>query len=104
MKGRRLDRQQWINGTARTCDHTILDVLKNYAEEPLAEVCAACGVRIAEYGKCDGCGKGGRLSKFDGPRRFHDGVCLTKWNEAQKAKKRTESKQPSRTRGEGGWR
>jgi hypothetical protein len=104
MKGRRQDRQIWVNGTIKECPHSILDEIRTEGGDMLAEVCHGCGVRLVEYGKCNGCGKHGRLAKFDGPRRFHDGRCLTAWNEAKKAEKKLAEKQPERSRGEGGWR
>lgn len=57
-------RQLWINGTTKWCPHDRLEEIRSEDGKVLADVCRACGLRIAEYGKCHGCGRDRRLIKF----------------------------------------
>lgn len=57
-------RQLWINGTTKWCDHRLTEEITSEAGAVLAELCRACQMRVAEYGKCTGCGRDRRLVKF----------------------------------------
>jgi hypothetical protein len=70
-------RQLWINGVTRWCEHPSLDVIRSEAGEVLAEVCSRCQVRVAEWGKCAGCGQVRRLTYFVASKRkaYHSEDC-----------------------------
>jgi hypothetical protein len=57
-------RQLWIGGVEKWCEHPIIEEIKAEGGRVLAESCKACGLRLAEYGKCAGCLRDRRLTKF----------------------------------------
>jgi hypothetical protein len=87
-------RQLWINGTRKWCDHPNLDEIKSEGGTTLAEVCRACGLRIAEYGKCNGCGRDRRLVKFVASRRtrYCSEDCLSAFQARARAEKEAKAK------------
>lgn len=57
--------QRWLDGVPKWCTHDVVDLIKNQGEQVIAEVCAHCQIRIAEYGTCAGCARERmRLVKF----------------------------------------
>lgn len=81
-------RQQWINGAERPCQHDIIDVVKTQGGGPLADRCAACLLVLAQYGTCAGCGKGPgrRLALMVSARR--SAYCSTACHSAQLKRER----------------
>jgi hypothetical protein len=93
----RLVRQlSWEN---KTCQHAILDEIRNYSDEVIAEVCRGCGIRIAEHGDCTGCGKRKRLTRFGAKfTRFCTGACESRWAVKEAARKKAEPQQPHKAK------
>jgi hypothetical protein len=94
---KRRDRQVWIGDSFKPCPHSIIETLLNYADEPLADVCVACQIRIAEWGTCTGCAKHQRLIRFgSNGNRWCTGQCETAWGVREEKKKKLATKQPTR--------
>jgi len=64
MASKVVGRQLWIGGVAKWCGHAVIEQIKSEGGTVLADVCKACGLRIAEYGICHGCKRDRRLTKF----------------------------------------
>lgn len=86
----------WDN---RACSHDRIDKILNYADDVIAEVCKGCGIRIAEWGSCTGCGEHKRLIRFGANgTRFHSGACQTLWEKREEKRKKDAPKQPGSAR------
>lgn len=87
-------RQLWINGTTKWCPHKLLDEVRSEGGAVIAELCRACGFRVAEYGKCDGCGRECRLVKFvlSKRKRYHSEGCLSAANAKAREEKEAKDK------------
>lgn len=81
-------RQLWINGTTKWCPHANLEEIRSEGGSVLAETCRACGMRVAEYGTCHGCGRDRRLTKFVLSKRTR--YCTEDCLAASQAKARAE--------------
>lgn len=62
-------RQAWIKGTEAICHHRKLEEIRSGGGTLLAEMCRLCGLRVAEYGRCDGCDRERRLVYFVASKR-----------------------------------
>lgn len=87
-------RQLWINGVAKWCDHPQIEQVRSDGGTLLADVCAACQLRLAEYGRCDGCQRDRRLTKFVKAKRkrYCTADCLSAHNAKLKAEKEAKDK------------
>lgn len=89
-------RQLWIDGVAKWCHHAVLDPIRSEEGKIIAEICAACSTRVAEHGKCHGCGQERRLVYFIASKRqaYHSEDCYRQMIAAHKkaaAAKRAEA-------------
>jgi hypothetical protein len=57
-------RQLWIDGVERSCTHKALDDIRSEGGKVIAERCKACGLVVAQYGVCAGCGRDRRCGFF----------------------------------------
>lgn len=91
-------RQLWINGTAKWCEHLRIEEVKSEGGKVLAELCGACGLRVAEYGKCAGCGRDRRLTKVVASKRkaYCSEDCYRQTMAAEKAAKEAAAEERAR--------
>lgn len=87
-------RQLWINGTTKWCAHARLEQIKSESGSILADVCTACGLRVAEYGKCNGCSRDRRLVKFVVSKRtrYCSEDCLSAYQKRVRDEKEAKAK------------